>query len=691
MSTEIVGIKIQVNGQEKVLSSMGEVRKELKQAQFDVLKFSEQFGATSKEATEAAKRVAQLKDAVGDAKDLVASFNPDAKFKALGGAIQGVAGGFAAVQGALGLVGSESENVQKTLLKVQSALALSEGLNSVMAAKDAFTNLGAVIKSGVTSAFGSLRSAIISTGIGALAIGVGLLIANFDKVKAAVLNLFPGLGKLSSFVGGLIQSVTDFVGVTSQAERALASLERQTKKGNEGIEARIKILTAQGGKEKEIYQLSKQQGENELTFLRTKLKEKGKLSDDELKKFRDLKVNQQVLDAQEKKRLDDDAKEAAKKGAEQGKQASDKQKQLNAEKLAAEKEARDRINQLIGESAVASIENEYEAKKLAIKNQLDKEIKDVNDNEKLKAETKTALIVALTNKANAEVAAVNKDAADKAKAEREKNDKDAKDALLKQQEDDRKIRQIGLQDKIDIINKENAKIEMDFEQDLERLAEKRQILYDQELLELENTELTEAQKTEIRKKYADARAEVSRQEVATEEAAQKAKIELNNQYLNLAGQFGGVLQQIAGKNKALAIAGVVVEQAASIGRIISNTGVANAKAVAASPLTAGQPFVAINSISAGLSIASSVAAGLKAVQQINSAQPGGGGGASPVSGGGAAAPVAPSAPIQNTVTQLDQQSINQMGSATNRAYVVESDVTNKQERITRINRAARLG
>lgn len=691
MSTEIVGIKIQVNGQEKVLSSMGEVRKELKQAQFDVLKFSEQFGATSKEATEAAKRVAQLKDAVGDAKDLVASFNPDAKFKALGGAIQGVAGGFAAVQGALGLVGSESENVQKTLLKVQSALALSEGLNSVMAAKDAFVNLGAVIKSGVTSAFGSLRSAIISTGIGALAIGVGLLIANFDKVKAAVLNLFPGLGKLSSFVGGLIQSVTDFVGVTSQAERALASLEKQTKKGNEGIEARIKILTAQGGKEKEIYQLSKQQGENELTFLRAKLKEKGKLTDDELKQFRDLKVNQQVLDAQEKKRQDDDAKEAAQKGAEQGKAAAEKRKQQAAERLAAEKEAADRINQLNGEIAVAGIENEYEAKKKAIANQLEREIKDVNDNEKIKAETKTALIVALTNKANAEVAAVNKDAAEKEKLEKEKRDKEDKEALLKKQEDERKIRQIGLQDQIDTINKENAKIEMDFEQDLERLAAKRELLNEQEAIDLENTELTEAQKTEIRKKYADARAEVTNQEVATEKAAQQAKIDLNNQYLAVAGQFGSVLQQIAGKNKALAIAGVVVEQAASIGRIISNTGVANAKAIAASPLTAGQPFVGINTVSAGLSIASSVAAGLKAVQQINQAQPGGGGGASAVSGSGGAAPVAPAPPIQNTVTQLDQQSINQMGSATNRAYVVESDVTNKQERITRINRAARLG
>jgi hypothetical protein len=42
------------------------------------------------------------------------------------------------------------------------------------------------------------------------------------------------------------------------------------------------------------------------------------------------------------------------------------------------------------------------------------------------------------------------------------------------------------------------------------------------------------------------------------------------------------------------------------------------------------------------------------------------------------------------LTQLDQTTINRMGSATNRSYVLESDVTNSQERITRINRAARL-
>ena len=60
-------------------------------------------------------------------------------------------------------------------------------------------------------------------------------------------------------------------------------------------------------------------------------------------------------------------------------------------------------------------------------------------------------------------------------------------------------------------------------------------------------------------------------------------------------------------------------------------------------------------------------------------------------GGGGAAPVVPSAPLVNTRTQLDSTTIQQLGSATNRAYVLESDVSNSQERFRRINRAARLG
>ena len=335
MAQENLGINITVGGNTD--QALGSLKAQLREATAEVTKLSEQFGASSKEAVGAAKRAAELKDRIGDAKSLIDAFNPDAKFKALTASLSGVAGGFSALQGAVGLFGKENEDLQKTLLKVNSAMALSQGLQSVGESIDSFKQLGTVIKTQVVSAFSTLRGALIATGIGALAIGIGLVAANFDKVKKAVLNLVPGLAQLGTFFGGIIDKVTDFIGVTSQAERALASLEKTTKRGNEGIEARIKVLTAQGGKEKEIYALSKQQGENELNFLRAKLKTKEKLSDEELKKFRDLKTEQAVLDATEQKRITDNLTDAAKKNDDASKEAAAKRK-AEAEKRKAEEE-----------------------------------------------------------------------------------------------------------------------------------------------------------------------------------------------------------------------------------------------------------------------------------------------------------------------------------------------------------------
>lgn len=102
------------------------------------------------------------------------------------GAVSGVAGAFSAAQGAMGLFGSESENVQKALLKVQSAMALSQGVESIVNAKNQFIQLGSVIKTKLIGAFSSLKSAIVSTGIGLFVIAIGVLIANFDKLKNVV-------------------------------------------------------------------------------------------------------------------------------------------------------------------------------------------------------------------------------------------------------------------------------------------------------------------------------------------------------------------------------------------------------------------------------------------------------------------------------------------------------------------------
>ena len=179
----------------------------------------------------------------------------------------------------------------------------------------------------------------------------------------------------------------------------------------------------------------------------------------------------------------------------------------------------------------------------------------------------------------------------------------------------------------------------------------------------------------------------------------EAKHAINMAYLGLFEQFGNVLGQLAGKNKALAIAGVVISQAAAIGQIIAQTAIANAKAVAASPLTVGMPWVAINTISAGLSIASTIAGAVKSIQQINSVSENSSGGSISGNSASLAAPMAAPPQAAGTATPQIQSEGGQNPSQrlgetiTNaqqplRAYVVSQDISSQTALDRRTNRAA---
>ena len=295
--------------------------------------------------------------------------------------------------------------------------------------------------------------------------------------------------------------------------------------------------------------------------------------------------------------------------------------------------------------------------------------------------------------------ALNNDDLVKAEIDLEKYKTDEK---KKSAEEERGILATRIQSQIEALDAENARIDGDFEQDLERLAEKRELLNEQEQNDLANTELTEFQKTEIRKKYADARMDVTNQEIATEKAAAEAKQAINMAYLGLFQQFGNTLSQLAGKNKALAIAGVIISQAAAIGQIISSTAAANAKAVLASPLSFGQPWVAINTISAGLSIAGAVGAAAKSIQQINQAASaggatgGGGGGSAPAVPAYTGGPTAMATPqIQGTQAATPGSQIAEtLGAASGKpikAYVVSGEISSQQAMDRKSNRAATFG
>jgi len=239
MANEIVGIDLQFTGGKQAEETVVSIKKQLRDATAQVALLAEKYGVTSKEATEAAKRAGQLRDQIDLSNQLINGFNPDTKFKAATSALSGLASAFGGLQGAIGLFGVESEDVAKTLLKVQSALALSQGLEALGELKDSFS----VLKSVVLDAFKAIRAAIGSTGIGLLVIAVGALVAYWDDIK--------------ELLGG----------VSSEQKKLLTDTQKTAdaqKKNLDAITESENVLKLQGKSEKEILGIKIKQTEESI-------------------------------------------------------------------------------------------------------------------------------------------------------------------------------------------------------------------------------------------------------------------------------------------------------------------------------------------------------------------------------------------------------------------------------------------
>jgi hypothetical protein len=183
----------------------------------------------------------------------------------LGGSLEYVSGAFAATQGAMAIFGKENKSVEQAILKVQSALAITQGFAAMREGANSVKQLGTAIKSltifqtaynfinnATSVGLKVLRGALVATGIGALVVGVGLLISNFDKLKAAALKLVPGLALIGSAIGGVVNSITDFVGITSEAGRAMEKMQESAEKS---LKSNAKFLKEHGS---QIDQYTKQ-------------------------------------------------------------------------------------------------------------------------------------------------------------------------------------------------------------------------------------------------------------------------------------------------------------------------------------------------------------------------------------------------------------------------------------------------
>jgi len=282
--------------------------------------------------------------------------------------------------GAMGLLNDATGGLAMTVKDAVEASALFAKESKVgMTVQKAYT----AVMGSSTGALKIFKLALIGTGIGAIVIGIGLLIANFDKVKTAVMNFIPGLKSVGEFFGNIVDAVTDFIGVTSEAERAMADLTEQADKS---LAMNKKFMAEQGYFQDEFtkkkidaknryLEAVKEEGASQVSLARQLNAE---LAD----------IDKQRIDDQNKRREDEATKaneDAENKRKEEYDLAEEKRlKRLELEKKLNDEDLKRREE---GQKAIAEMDAEDEQREIDAENtRLDKVFENIQK-EKIAEET----------------------------------------------------------------------------------------------------------------------------------------------------------------------------------------------------------------------------------------------------------------------------------------------------------------
>jgi len=450
-----------------------------------------------------------------------------------------------------------------------------------------------------------------------------------------------------------INAVASFLGlvneeqVKSQKEYRLYATE--VKKANAALQNQIDVLEAKGNKEAEIAKKSKEIIDGEIKLLEKKRAAFGILTAEEEAQLVTLQGKKAVIDAKEQTRLAKVAEDA---------------------KKAREEESKNQIifTKKLEDISTESIANGVEQAKQARANKYREDLVALETDLrfiKMSDTAKNLYRSQLKEAYDQDVAKINRDA---------------------------KIKEF--QDELDILQAQRLTLLAGTDAYLANALAIEENAYQQKILAAEgNAKKLQAIETEH---------EANIKNIRLQAAIAEKQIQLDR--LAVISSIGSSLGQLAGKNKALAIAAITIEKAAAIGSIVANVGIANLKAVAASPLTLGQPWVTINTISGALAAAATIAAGIKAIQEINAVQVPGSTASSGGSGGSTAAPAFAAPAIgapQIGATSAQTGTIAGIAAGTMagnnstdrplQTYVVGNQITTQQQLDRRLRTMARLG
>lgn len=533
----------------------------------------------------------------------------------LTGSLNAAAGAFSLVQGSMALFGAESEDVEQAILKVQSAMAITQGIETITESAKSVRALGTAIKA--TETFQKLSAAAQRVWNAAMASNpIGLLVV-------AIAALLVGGYKLIKF----------FKDSSDANEKAATS----TKKNTEAL---------------------KQQSINAAQ------------SSNRLKSYND----QQYAMAQAAGMSSEGLRKLALKHKEE-EVALNKKNAVLAQSTFLRQ--RDTLAALKNSDASDEVIANQEKLVQETYKSFQKQNQILSDSYKERNNLRKANAVAEV----AENRAASESAAESARAAREKRIQEEKEAEEKR-----------LQERKDYIAKQQE-IEDELNTNLDALKVSQEEKKDAQFLtEIEKNNEKNRQLVESEKLRTDAEKTLSESRIEDAQIEADAKAAIQAASLDVVDKGISVFKQLAGKNKALQKAAIIAENAAGIARIIINTKAANAKAIATSPTTFGQPWVTINTISGALGVAGSLLATRNALKELGGGSASGGsvGGAS---GSGGTEPAAAAAPTFNVVGTSGQNQIAQsLGNQPPvKAFVVSNDVTTAQSLDRNIVSTATLG
>lgn len=681
----------------KADGSFVNLRKELKQLTIQL----QNLDPASKEFETVARRAGQIKEQMRGVADAINDADPE-KF---GGKFQrtaeGIAGAFSAVTGAQALFGQQSEEIEKQMLKVQGAIALTQGISAMKELRNDATDLAGSIKNKVVTAFQSLNAsqianaqatgtmttlqkaynvvigtstgalkgfklALASTGIGALILALGYLITNFDKLKGSMSKGLTTAKNFETSTSRQAQAARDATDNFAEYERTLRRLGYTEEEINSKRKARYKDAIEKTQKEiaasKEVYKeqlknLKIVEGFDKWGFNAT-----GRLlfgDEDTAKaqqqKIKDLRANLEKL-KNDQFESQQQVKEDRKKDIEDQKQ---KQKEANQEAVRSAKERRERLKQeqekeaqeqlalkrKISDLLIANIKDDDERERAALAEKQKRELEDLTAQYGKKKEF-AELEKQLKIQQGIEVAKLEEDQKkakdEKAKADLEKANNDAKaklEAEIIRAEEDFNLKQ---QKRIELEN-------LDFAQ------------------QMANTELTNGQRELLKAQHeanlvAIAKESTERQKQLDKELAD-AKNFLLEQTSNMFGQLASSAKQGSAIQKAFAVTQLTIDTAKSISATIAG---ATAAASAGGPAA---PFLLAGYIAQG--VATVTSAMNTAKKLLNAPLPN-------------VAPPTTQRPNETVQTQQGtQQSIQ--AQSTYKVVVVDSDITKMQDKTKKVN------